>query len=106
MMCFRFAGKDHGPLYWGKYNLTHEMYPPQNFVPDYCNGQCAMLNRLALEKIESEIQVTQMNDFRIEDIYFTGILRQKAGIPSPQEFAKKVIWTKAHSGRPMTATGR
>ena len=33
-----------------------------------------------------------MGDFRIEDIYFTGILRQKAGIKKINEYRKTFIW--------------
>ena len=36
-------------MYWGKYNVTQSMFPPLHFYPDYCNGQCALLNRPAVE---------------------------------------------------------
>ena len=49
VICLRLAGADHGALYYGKYNVTQEMYPPFYRYPRYCNGQCSLLNRKALE---------------------------------------------------------
>ena len=49
LLCLRKAGKDHTAMYWGKYNVTQSMFPPLHFYPSYCNGQCALLNRQAVE---------------------------------------------------------
>lgn len=86
LMCLRNSGKNHSAKYWGKYNVTKEMFPPSFKYPDYCNGQCAVINRKALLAIEQQIQQTDINSFRIEDIYFTGILRQKAKIDQIEDF--------------------
>ena len=39
-----------------------------------------VLKILALERIQKESERTNMNGYRIEDEFFTGILRTKAGI--------------------------
>ena len=84
MIAIRTTGWNHGAKYDGKYNLTMADYPPLMRIPDYCNGQGAVLNRKALEKIHAVSKITEMGGFRIEDMYYTGILRLKAGIPSPE----------------------
>ena len=84
MMAIRTTGWNHGARYDGKYNLTMADFPPLVRIPDYCNGQGAVMNRKALEKIHAVSKITEMGNFRIEDMYYTGILRLKAGIPSPE----------------------
>ena len=43
-------------------------------------GVLTVLKILALERIQKESERTNMNGYRIEDEFFTGILRTKAGI--------------------------
>ena len=69
-----------------------------HFRPAYCNGQCSMLNYDTVHKIYEVAKQTDRNGFRLEgesetpicfnqtslnilDVYFTGLLRQKAEIP-------------------------
>lgn len=78
-------------IYWGKYNVTREMYPPLHRYPRYCNGQCAMMNQKALAAIANETRKTSMHGFRIEDIFYTGVLREKANIPSIIEFDRTSV---------------
>jgi len=80
LICFRITGSNHSAVGWGKYNLTSSMYDHRYAIPDYCNGQAALLNRKAVVLIAEQIMKTVLDGFRIEDIYFTGILRKKAGI--------------------------
>ena len=105
LLCLRFAGQNHSALYWGKYNVTHEMYPPSYYYPDYCNGQCALINRPAIEAIGQETRRTELGDFRIEDIYFTGILREKAKVTKIQEFVKTVFNMRSKAGRQRAVVG-
>ena len=105
LMCLRHTGKNHSALYWGKYNVTKgtlgqqeiylwkfvEMFPPSYKYPDYCNGQCAVMNRKALLRIEQQSSMTALDDFRIEDIFFTGILRQKAGVTRVEDFISVIL---------------
>ena len=66
--------------YNGKYYLYSDLWPLQYKVPAYCNGQCALLNHEAALKIYSEATRTQRHSFRLEDFFYVGILRTKAGI--------------------------
>ena len=66
--------------YSGKYYLYPDIWPPSHIVPSYCNGQCSLLTRAAAEKIIDTALNTARHEFRLEDFYFAGILRQKAGI--------------------------
>ena len=72
-----------GAPYRGKYWLWHELWPSQFKPPSYCNGQCALLTSEAVSKIYSAAKVTNRNNFRLEDFYYVGILRLKAGISNP-----------------------
>ena len=98
LMCLRHTGRNHGAIYWGKYNVTYEMFPPKYKYPDYCNGQCAVMNRKSLEAIGEEVGKTYLGDFRIEDIFFTGILREKDGVKNLQDFTRTVSELTSSSG--------
>ena len=71
------------PTFSGKYWLWHELWPSQYKPPVYCNGQCALLTANAVEKIYDVAQTTNRNNFRLEDFFYGGILRLKAGIEDP-----------------------
>ncbi|CBY11121.1 unnamed protein product [Oikopleura dioica] len=74
------------------------MFPPAYKYPDYCNGQCAVMNRKSLEAIGAEVGKTYLGDFRIEDIFFTGILREKAGVKNLQDFTRTISELTSSSG--------
>jgi hypothetical protein len=103
LVAIRTTGWNHGARYDGKYNLTMADFPPLVRIPDYCNGQGAVMNRKALEKIHAVSKITEMGNFRIEDMYFTGILRLKAGIPSPERVYYYDLQTEPihPKGKPM-----
>lgn len=51
----------------------------------------------AVSKIYNAAKVTNRNNFRLEDFYYVGILRLKAGIPSPKPFIyKNMTANKGH----------
>ena len=75
--------------YSGKYWLWHELWPSQFKPPSYCNGQCALLTSEAVSKIYSAAKTTNRNNFRLEDFFYVGIMRMKAGIPNPSPFIFK-----------------
>ena len=78
-----------GAPYRGKYWLWHELWPSQFKPPSYCNGQCALLTSEAVSKIYSAAKTTNRNNFRLEDFFYVGIMRMKAGIPNPSPFIFK-----------------
>lgn len=55
-------------------------YPPEYIIPNYCNGQCGAMTGTDAHKIYEMARLTDRNDLRIEDVYYTGILRQKANL--------------------------
>ena len=66
--------------YVGKYYLWNDLWPINYEVPQYCNGQCALMNANAAEKIYTEARRTARHQFRLEDFFYVGILRTKANI--------------------------
>ena len=66
--------------YTTKYFIWHDLWPIKYPPPAYCNGQCAALTAQAAEDIYQQAMLTNPHNFRIEDFYYQGILRQKAGI--------------------------
>ena len=88
--------------YLSKYFLWVDTYPHKYFIPRYSNGQesfknlhrkffgciygkhfqtkCTAMTISAARKIFEVARNTERRDFRIEDMLFTGIFRQKAGI--------------------------
>lgn len=86
--------------YSGKYWLWHELWPSQYKPPSYCNGQCALLTSEAVSKIYNAAKVTNRNNFRLEDFFYVGILRLKAGISSPSPVIFK---NQTHAPRFLSA---
>ena len=49
-------------------------------LPSYCNGQCMATTKKIADSIYKTASITDRHEFRIEDIYYTGIIRKKAGL--------------------------
>ena len=69
-------------------------------LPSYCNGQCMATTKNIADSIYKTASITDRHEFRIEDIYYTGIIRKKARLPGPksitgQRFKNKIIKTKS-----------
>ena len=71
-------------------------WEPKYAVPKYCNGNCNSMTGVAAYKIWNEAQRTNRRSFRIEDKFFLGVLRVKAGIPD-----KSVVPVTQVAGRNM-----
>ena len=68
-------------IHLGRCRIDHS----QGSKASFCNSSIVntvltVLKILALERIQRESERTNMNGYRIEDEFFTGILRTKAGI--------------------------
>ena len=58
---------------------------------------CAALPISASKKLLDVAENADRNGFGLEDVLFTGILRQKAGLPSPVDFYNENICRHGHS---------
>ena len=72
---------NNGSLYIGKWWIKLSQWPPKFAIPKYCNGSCNSMTAAAAYKIWLAAKRTSRHDLRIEDLFFLGILRHKAGIP-------------------------
>ncbi|CAG5094676.1 Oidioi.mRNA.OKI2018_I69.XSR.g13768.t1.cds [Oikopleura dioica] len=66
--------------YTGKYFLFPEMWPVDYKPPKYCNGQCSLWSKTAVTRVFKEALRTDRREFRLEDFFFSGILREKARV--------------------------
>ena len=64
----------HGPM-------THrnDLWNNSRVIPN-CGGPNTFMNRRAVEKIHSMARLTDRKGYRIEDIYYNGIIRLKANV--------------------------
>ena len=68
-----------GPSIWLeviKGNLGH-------YFPQFCSGPCNGLSRESAQKIFETAKQTETNGFRLEDVLFLGIIREKAKMEIP-----------------------
>lgn len=57
-----------------------DTFPHDYYIPRYSNGQCTAMTASAAMKIYQVARKTDRRDFRIEDMLFTGIFREKAQV--------------------------
>lgn len=62
----------------GKYAVTEEEFAPPKY-PGSCNGPCYFISREANDKLVDES--FKQAEFKLEDMYVTGILRDEQSIP-------------------------
>jgi hypothetical protein len=81
--CFGFLGDNQRPFRWGKYNSTFEQWDTGYWYPRFCSGPCNGMSRQTAEAIYETATKTDSKGFRLEDVLFTGIIREKAKLPLP-----------------------
>ena len=57
-----------------------DTFPHDYYIPRYSNGQCTAMTASAALKIYQVAKKTDRRDFRIEDMLFTGVFREKAQV--------------------------
>merc|ERR1712110_968109 len=70
---------------------------PMVYFPDFCSGPCTGLTKDSIIKIYEKSKTLKNFNFKLEDVLFTGILRQKAGLPAPADFQSRDICHHGHS---------
>ena len=66
--------------YFRKHYAPIELLPPEYRIVPYCNGPCVFMSAEALGQLYDTARRTDRHGFRIEDMYFNGIIRIKADI--------------------------
>jgi len=72
------------PPYSGKYFIWRDQWPSIYDIPSYCNGQCQACTGHTAKEIYKTASTTSRHDFRVEDLFYTGIIRKKAGLARPK----------------------
>ena len=83
MNCFGFLGQQQRPHRWAKYNVTMEQWETGHYYPQFCSGPCNGISREAALKIYEAAKTTNTCGFRLEDVLFMGIIREKAHLAVP-----------------------
>ena len=66
-----------------QYNVTMEQWDTGHYFPQFCSGPCNGISREAAIKIYETAQKTNTCGFRLEDVLFMGIIREKAHLEVP-----------------------
>lgn len=84
VVCLKgFPIDNHAVSYVGKYYVWVDQWPSRYRVPKYCNGQCVGMSGVSARAIYKAAALTAPNDFRLEDMLFSGIIRKKAKLKEP-----------------------
>ena len=67
-----FPIDNYAVSYVGKYYVWTDQWPSKYKVPRYCNGQCVGMSGQSARAIYKSASVTDPNNFRLEDMLFTG----------------------------------
>ena len=79
-------GIEWRPGRFGKYGVTFDVWPAGYTFPDFCQGPATLISKSAvLSLLETRLKLNFA--FDLEDVLFTGIYREMAGIHSPAQFA-------------------
>ena len=67
---------------WGKYAMNASQYSFGYRYPKFCHGPCMTLSRNASVTIYHVAQNHNWNEFKLEDVLFSGIMRTMANMTS------------------------
>ena len=84
VVCLKgFPIDNYAVSYVGKYYVWTDQWPSKYKVPRYCNGQCVGMSGQSARAIYKAASVTDPNNFRLEDMLFTGkviVIECKCGL--------------------------
>jgi len=73
---------------WNKYNVTFEQWEAGHYFPQFCGGPCTGFTAGATSGILDAAKKTDAKGFKLEDVLFTGVMRTKADLPTPEFHAQ------------------
>ena len=86
VVCLKgFPIDNNAVSYVGKYYVWVDQWPSRYRVPKYCNGQCVGMSSVSARAIYKAAALTEPNNFRLEDMLFSGIIRKKVSIAVCQD---------------------
>ena len=76
------------PKRFTKYNVTFEHWESGHYFPKFCSGPATGETIQTVVKIYEKAKETLNLDLKLEDVLFTGVLRETAGVPPPIDYSK------------------
>ncbi|CAG5094687.1 Oidioi.mRNA.OKI2018_I69.XSR.g13779.t1.cds [Oikopleura dioica] len=82
LQCMYGYFTEEAPLRWSKYGVGFREYPFGYYYPKFCHGPCMSLSKAAASKIYHQAMITNWNGIILEDVLFSGIIRELANVTS------------------------
>jgi len=79
------------PKRFTKYNVTFEHWESGHYFPIFCSGPATGETIQTVVKIYEKAKETLNLDLKLEDVLFTGVLRETAGVPPPIDYSKQRV---------------
>ena len=76
------------PKRFTKYNVTFDHWETGHYFPKFCSGPATGETISTAVKIYEKAKETLNLDLKLEDVLFTGVLRQTAGVAPPIDYSK------------------
>ena len=76
------------PKRFSKYNVTFDEWEPGHYFPKFCSGPCTGITHETAVKIYNRAINTLDLGLKLEDVMFTGVIRQTAGVAPPIDFSQ------------------
>lgn len=89
--CLAGFNDESRPFRFGKYNLTFTEWETGYWFPSFCAGPCTAMERSTVKSIYDTAMKSQELSFKLEDVFFTGVLRQKANVKPPADMTSNKI---------------